>query len=89
MGWNNLLRSLSEVAYSVQAVDWSGGKCRGKDRTCHVTTLQSLLCKDKDCWSLKQNVECSAEQDGGGDLWEDFEGFLDIIWQHIYTSIES
>ena len=25
------LRPMSEVAYSVQAFDWSGGKCRGKE----------------------------------------------------------
>ena len=33
VGWSNMLknplRPLSEVAYSVQAFDWSGGKCRG------------------------------------------------------------
>ena len=58
MGWSNLpknppakpqLRSLSEVAYSVQASDWSGGKCRGKERdtACLISSLVPLGIKSE------------------------------------------
>ena len=36
-----VLNQAAEAAYSVQAFDWSGGRCRGKerDRTQHVLSL--------------------------------------------------
>ena len=44
MGWSNPLWPLSEVSYSVQASDWSGSRCRGKegDSGQLVTSLQYL-----------------------------------------------
>ena len=38
------LRPMSEVAYSVQASDWSGNKCRGKDRdiACLISSLKVM-----------------------------------------------
>ena len=45
----NPLGPLSEVAYSVQASDWSGGRCRGRegDSTPPVASLAKIRSEDQ------------------------------------------
>ena len=73
VGWSNTLknqlRPLSEVANSVQAFDWSGGKCRGKET--ETTQGHSFTVRDGEGDHDVQGVKLSepkapARVQGGG-----------------------